>query len=317
MTDEVDFLTAARAVRPRHAHPSGVGDPMPTRLHSQRGRTCVQECDDGAPGSGVRPTADCAPGSVDASAIAVHALGAFRVFRDGTEVPPREWQSKKARDMLKMLIAHRGRPVSRQRLIELLWPDQSPERTGNRLSVLLCIVRRVLDPHRRIIQPGPIVADRSAVRLDRNVVDVDVEHFLSAADTARHAADVDDRAAATLLRAASDLYAGDFLDDDPYEDWAQPLHDEARAAYAGVLRALATHSADVDGKVLSLVRLIHREPYEEEAHLDLVRVLREAGRHGQAQRHYRTYAERMTELGVEPVAPHRLQLTASASRLVG
>lgn len=315
MTGEVDFLTAANVVRPGQDYPSSLGDGTPTRIHSQRGRTCSATCDAGAHGFGAESTADCVHGSVDPPAIAVQTLGAFRIFRYGTEVPSREWQSKKARDMLKMLIAHRGKPVSRQRLIELLWPDQSPERTGNRLSVLLCIVRRVLDPHRQIIEPGPIVADRSAIRLDRNVVDVDVEYFLSAADAARHA--VDKRAAATLLHAASDLYAGDFFDDDPYEDWAQPLHDEARTAYAGVLRALASHSADIDGKVLSLLRLIHREPYEEEAHLDLVRVLREAGRHGQAQRHYRTYAERMAELGVEPVPPHRLQLTASASRLVG
>jgi DNA-binding SARP family transcriptional activator len=255
----------------------------------------------------VRLLADASAG---APVIAVRTLGAFAVLRDGTEVSPREWQSKMARQVLEILVSHRGRPVPRQRLIELLWPEQPPGPTSNRLSVLLSIVRRVLGPR-------VLVTDRWAIRLDLDLVDVDVERFLSSAAAARHAVAAGDGRAARLLRAAADLYAGDFLDEDPYEDWAEVLRDEARAVYVGLLRALAAHSADVDGRVHWLLRLVHREPYEEDAHLDLVRVLREAGRHGEAHRRYRAYAARMAELGIEAVPPQRLQLPPWAPRLVG
>ena len=64
-------------------------------------------------------------------------------------MPTGEWQSRKARDLLKMLIARRGRSVARQVLMDGLWPDEDPERLGNRLSVALATVRSVLDPEKR------------------------------------------------------------------------------------------------------------------------------------------------------------------------
>ena len=88
-------------------------------------------------------------------AVVIHTLGDFRVFRAGAVVPFGEWQSKKARDLLKILVAHRGRAVPRSRLMELLWPDESPSRTANRLSVLLSTLRRVLGTGQRPADAGP------------------------------------------------------------------------------------------------------------------------------------------------------------------
>jgi DNA-binding SARP family transcriptional activator len=52
-----------------------------------------------------------------------------------------------------------------------------------------------------------------------------------------------------------------------------------------------------------LLRMLERDPYDEDAHLALVGALRAAGRHGEARRRYRTYEDRMSELDVEP-APY-------------
>jgi DNA-binding SARP family transcriptional activator len=237
--------------------------------------------------------------------VSVCTLGEFRVYRSGTAVAAGEWQSKKARDLLRILVAHRGRPVSRQRLVELLWPEQLSPRTGNRLSVLLTILRRVLDPHRRIGDEGPIVADRATVHLDLQVVDVDAERFLATVEAARVLGDDDAEERTGLLRAAADLHQGEFMADDPYEDWAQPLREEIEAAYLYVLRALVAHHGDPDENVLYLMRILRREPYDEQAHLGLVRVLERAGRHGEAQRRYHSYVQRMEELGLEPAADVR------------
>ena len=51
-----------------------------------------------------------------------------------------------------------------------------------------------------------------------------------------------------------------------------------------------------------LLRLLAQDPYDEPAHLALVRALDGAGRYGEASRMYRGYAARMAELGVEPAA---------------
>jgi DNA-binding SARP family transcriptional activator len=164
----------------------------------------------------------------------------------------------------------------------------------------------VLDTDRRIPNPGPLVADRTAVYLDLKVVDVDVERFLAAASAAQQAYHDGLADAVQQLRAADELYQGEFLADDPYEDWVQPLRDEAKAAYIAVLRALAARTGDTDEKAMWLLRLVHCDPYDEEAHLGLVNLLRDAGRYGEAHRRYRTYVERMAELGVDAVPADRL-----------
>ena len=57
--------------------------------------------------------------------LAVQCLGGFAVLRDGVPVPVGEWKSRKARDLVKILIARGGRPVHRETLLDLLWPDDA------------------------------------------------------------------------------------------------------------------------------------------------------------------------------------------------
>lgn len=78
-----------------------------------------------------------------APSVSIRALGTFQVFRGGVPVPTAEWQSKRARDLLKILVSRR-RPVPREQLRELLWPDNDPAKQGSRLSVLLSTVRGIL-----------------------------------------------------------------------------------------------------------------------------------------------------------------------------
>jgi DNA-binding SARP family transcriptional activator len=46
------------------------------------------------------------------------------------------------------------------------------------------------------------------------------------------------------------------------------------------------------------LRILERDPFDEAAHLELVSMLIQAGRLGEARRAYRTYVARMRELGV-------------------
>jgi ATP/maltotriose-dependent transcriptional regulator MalT/DNA-binding SARP family transcriptional activator len=235
------------------------------------------------------------------AAVRVQALGGFRVLRGNEPVGADRWRSQKARDLLKVLIARRGRPVPRELLMETLWPEEDPAPLSNRLSVALSTVRGVLDPERRFEPDRFVAADRHAAWLAD--LEVDVEEFLAAARAglAAYAKGEQDQALA-LLTSAEVTYAGDFLEEDRYEDWAVPLREEARAAYLAVTRTLARIAAgagDDDLAVRYHLRLLERDPYDEEAHIGLVLALARAGRHGEARRRYRLYTERMTEIGVE------------------
>jgi len=237
----------------------------------------------------------------DRVAVRVQSLGGFSVMRDGELVRISEWQSKRARELLKLLIARRGRPATRSYLMETLWPGEDPDRVANRLSVALTTVRGVLDPQRRFPPEHFVIADKDAVSLSLDAIDIDLERFLSAtADGLDRLKRGDIAHGLPILSSAAGIYAGDFLEENPYDDWTVAVREEARAAYVSGLRLLASHAADPDTAVTHLLRILETDRYDEEAHLGLVHALADAGRHGEAHRHYLNYRRAMDELGVEP-----------------
>jgi DNA-binding SARP family transcriptional activator len=160
----------------------------------------------------------------------------------------------------------------------------------------------VLDPHRRHEQDHFVGSDKSAVWLRDEHVAIDAERFLTAALDALALVRGDAPDAYDRLAAAEASYAGDFLEEDAYEDWAIAFREELRTTYVGVVRALAELAAaagDVDATVRYSLRLLERDPYDEPAHLGLVVALDDAGRHGEARRRFRLYSARMDEIGVE------------------
>ncbi|MGH3900478.1 MAG: BTAD domain-containing putative transcriptional regulator [Pseudonocardiaceae bacterium] len=235
-----------------------------------------------------------------APAVSIQTLGVFQVIRDGVPIPHTVWKSKKARDLLKILIARR-RPTSRDQLMELLWPEADPAVAGNRLSVLLSTVREVLQP-----QPAgesPLVTTGGAVSLNRAQVNVDVEDLLTRATAALDADRAKEPEVTARLEAAVTAHTGDFLEEDPYQEWAAALTEEVKATHIAVLRALSARlrdAGDTDAVVRYTLRLLEQDPYDEEAHLNLVGVLLDAGRLGEARRHYKTYVRRMTDIDVQP-----------------
>lgn len=240
------------------------------------------------------------PGQAGMSwAVRVEALGLFQVFTAGAVVPGSAWQSKKARDLLKILVSRRGRPATREELIELLWPDDDSAKAPNRLSVLLCTLRSVLDP-------AALVADRSTVRLDPEVVHTDVDDFTTVAVAALEAWRSRRPDGPALLVAAEAAYTGEFCAEDAYAPWASHLREELRTLHLAVVRALAAvcrSEGQVDAAVRWLLALLRDDLYDESAHLELVETLDAAGRYGDARRRYRVYTERMAEISVHP-APY-------------
>lgn len=234
--------------------------------------------------------------------LAIQTLGGFRVLRGGEPVPAGAWQSRKARDLVKILITRRGRPVTREALISLLWPGEPADRVGNRLSVALSTARSVLGSRRGAAEHC-VVTEGDVIRLDPGVVAVDVLSFLADAQRGLHEWRHDRPEAFPLLRAAEAAYTGDFLEEDPYEDWATELREEARLTYVQVAIVLAMHTSDAGEHVTAsryCLRILERDQYHEPAHLALVRALSAAGGHGEARRRYRTYVARMAEIDIEP-----------------
>lgn len=236
----------------------------------------------------------------DHAAIRLRTLGTFRVVRAGLTVDVGAWQSKKARDVLKILVSRRGLPVPREVLIEALWPDADGD-VGNRLSVALTTLRTVLDPSRLLPQDRFVAADRETVAIRLDHVSVDVEQFLVLVlrgDRSYRLGRV--REATDAWTRAEARYGGDFLDGDRL-DVAGPLREEARSAFVSTARRLAdvaVERGDIPAATRHLMRVLGSDPYDEDAHVALVACLRRAGAPGEAERWYQTYEDRMRQLGL-------------------
>jgi DNA-binding SARP family transcriptional activator len=248
--------------------------------------------------------------------VEIRALGCFAVLVGGVPAPGLAWQSRKARDLLRILVAWRGRAVPRDELAGLLWRSDAGDgdRVSHRLSVALSTVRGVLDPRRTAPADHFLAADQANIRLNLDHVTVDVETFLTTAQHGlRRLGRGDAVEAPAALVAAEQLFTGEVYADEPYDDWAQPLREEVHATYLHVVRVLvelARRDGAFDDAVRYLLRILAVDPYDERSHRDLVQVLLDAGRYGEAWRSHARYVDAMRDIGVvaAPVPglpPHR------------
>ncbi len=232
-----------------------------------------------------------------AGRVRIVTFGRFEVLVDGIAVPAETWQSRRARELLRLLVCRRGRAIPRMEICETLWPDDDPDRTTHRLSVLLSIVRGVLGS-------DALIADQACVALDATRVQVDVEQFLADVGDAvalhERGAEPD---AAVLLSEAVERYSDEPFADAPYDDATTALRDEARAAFLQALRLLAgccRRAGEHDKAAGYLRRLLGEDRYDEDAHRTLIAVLNRAGRHGQARVAAGRYRSAMAEIGLRP-----------------
>ncbi len=208
----------------------------------------------------------------------ITVLGGFAVEVDGAEVPASAWGSRLARQICKRLVVARGWPVTREQLIDQLWPGETDIRKlSARLSVHLSGIRKVLG--------GGVIADRETVRLDLNHVDVDLEHFHSAVDEA------------AILAA----HTGELLPEDRAEDWSNAARSEVRdiVVSSGLrLAQAALASDDFATAVETASLLVAIDRYDERPHR--IRVLGYVGANDQtgARDAYTQWAGAMAEIDV-------------------
>lgn len=208
-------------------------------------------------------------------------LGRFAVTRpdeDGHEndVPVAAWGSRLARQVCKRLVVVRGWPVTREELVDQLWPDETDRRRLNaRLSVHLSGARKVLGE--------AIVADRDTVRLDLDRVRCDLDELYRADDD----------------EAVVGAYTGELLPDDRAEDWSGPARSEALGRFTAAARRLAATAVEAGdhGRAAELARrLVAADRFDDGAHRLLVGQLLGAGDEAEARRAHRDWAEAMAEL---------------------
>ncbi|MBM3270260.1 MAG: winged helix-turn-helix domain-containing protein [Candidatus Sericytochromatia bacterium] len=243
------------------------------------------------------PAADAPP------ALAVRCLGAFEIAVDGTTLPHGAFKRQKAVKALQYLVAHRGRPVSRESLMELLWPGANPQLAARNLRVILHDLRRALDLARN--GRDFVHSSGESVVLEGGTIWVDAEEFVGAVREAEsfERSGRGDLALGSSARAL-DLYCGDFLAGDASSGWALIAREQLRELFFSAARlAIRQHSrrGELTAAMAVCWRGLELEPSREELHYSLITLLRDAGRRDDALRQYQAcWRVLRRDLGVAP-----------------
>ena len=239
-------------------------------------------------------------------------LGQFEVERDGVPINGPAWQRKAVRRLFKILIAQRGQVVGREVLDDLLWPE-AQRRTGlKRLKALVHLLRHTLEPDLPRGEPSSFVAlvEQGYVFRLTAAVWLDSDEFVTRVRHAQCLAEQGLSAEALMeYGRADDLYRGDFLAEDLYEDWCALERESLREMHLQVLDALGNGylARHEDTRAAGYFhRSVAADPLRESAHRGLMIALARRGCHAEALRQFQTCREILRdEIGMEPMPETR------------
>jgi DNA-binding SARP family transcriptional activator len=216
-------------------------------------------------------------------------FGTFAVWLHGQAV--NGWRSGKAKSVLRYLLAHRDRPVSKEALQEMLWPSTDPELARRNLHQAVYTLRRNLRP----FAPGVdlVLFEHDCYLLNADVpIWRDIDAFEAHTRSGRrHEQAGDPGNAIAEYRSAIDLYVGDYLEDAPYDDWTIVSRNRLRIVFVEAthhLGDLLVAHGDLDEAIGVSQRMLHFDPADEVAHRRIMSCQHARGQRSLAIRQYWT-----------------------------
>jgi DNA-binding SARP family transcriptional activator len=181
--------------------------------------------------------------------LRIYTLGPFRVHHGDTPITDSAWKTQKNKTLLKILLTYRQRALTRDQLMEWLWPHLDPDAAGRNLRVAISQLRRALEPNLPRGSQSSFILTTDAGYAWNTQADhwLDVGEFEGLADSRWQIADGDHQPSAisdlptaiSHMQSAINLYRGDYLEEDRYADWAMAERERLRELYFTLLTRLA------------------------------------------------------------------------------
>jgi len=255
------------------------------------------------------PNAENHPGFT----LRIRTLGGFQVWRGREEIIGREWQREKARQLMQLFVTYRKHLLQKEQIIDRLWPEADAETAYRDFKVALNALFNALEPN-RTARSGSFYILRQGSAYGLNLTSgfwLDADEFESLVNRGLALAGRGQEAVAvSTLRQALDLYAGDYLEDAPYEDWCTEERERLQVLYLRAAEWLARHAANQEDyeKAIHLCdRILARDPCWEEAHRLLMVSYYRSGNRAMAMRTYDKCVQALAaELGVQPMPATQL-----------
>lgn len=193
-----------------------------------------------APAALPHGAADPVDAAIQTVPLVVQTLGAFRVWRAGRPVDDGAWGRDKAVQLFQYLVTARRKRLDKEQIVDALWPDLDAAAGDRDFKVALNAVQRALEPERAArAEPRFVRRWGAAYGLDLADVWVDAEALEGHVAAGNRALDADRTAAVGHYEAAAALYAGDYLPERRYDDWASVEQERLQVLAFGAMTTLA------------------------------------------------------------------------------
>ncbi|MCD6290357.1 MAG: tetratricopeptide repeat protein [Anaerolineae bacterium] len=226
--------------------------------------------------------------------LRVRTLGGFEVWQGRRLIDSRLWGRRRAGELFRLLLVSPGYTLSRDQVIEALWPGRTSSSVSALFHHATSALRRALEPE----LPDKFPSRYLDVEEGRVTLRLPPGSTIDFVTFERH---VEQGA----YGAAVALYQGDLLPADRYADWAIPLRERLAQLYLRSLLHIAQDALSTGCAQRALDAchtILAREPWQEQAVLLGMRACMALGDRAGALRLYVALERCLREeLGIAPV----------------
>jgi predicted ATPase/DNA-binding SARP family transcriptional activator len=247
--------------------------------------------------------------------LSLNVLGSFQVSLADT--PISMFESDKVRALLAYLAVESDRPHRREVLVGLLWPDYPEQAARHCLRQALSNLRKIIGDH--TAAPPYLFISRDAIQFNRaSDYSLDLAQFNQYFSTLGNKPSQgieDDPKYVARLEEMVKLYRGDFLqqffleDSAEFEEWTLVQRESTHQRILDAHSYLANYyeqRMDFQAARRHASRQLELDPWREEAHRQMMRVLALGGQRSSALAQYDTCCRVLAEeLDIEPSAETR------------
>ncbi len=236
--------------------------------------------------------------------IEVCFFGGFQIKADSKVINDAASRAKRPWSLLQFLMVNRHKFVTHQQLIEAMWPDETSEQPEKALKNLVYRVRSafaakdVPNASQVVLYQGGnyCLNNEFSWKMDFELFDENYDKALNEATPRCEAIE--------YALFAIELYKGDFLQEQAYENWILQFNTHYRSKYFSLI-AVVLNMLKEEGRDDDIEDVCNRafgiDQFEENIHLEYMQALVRQGKKSTALAHYgRMESMFYSEMGVLP-----------------
>ncbi|MCP4422702.1 MAG: hypothetical protein GY805_39340, partial [Chloroflexi bacterium] len=236
--------------------------------------------------------------------LIIYCLGAFRVYQNDLLI--NDWNGLKGQMILKYLVAYHDKPISKDMLMDVFWPDADTEAARRNLHQAVYSLRQTLKEQEPDFQHIIYENDCYLFNSELNIW-LDFQEFEQHVQNGRRLIMAGQQSAAMAeFGIAEALFQGNFMSGDLYEEWLQPERERLRNLYLDVTDCLSNLYLEQREFTIAIAlsqNILRQDNCFEQAYFRLMRCYQAQGQRHLAIRYFLSCKETLAEeLGLMPTA---------------